>query len=57
VAGLFNENVGTMENPLLDIPTDPEKVLVFFIVLSFGWACTTIEKKRSIQLYKIKQGE
>jgi hypothetical protein len=35
-AALFNEKVGTIENPLEESPIEPEKVEVFFIVLSFA---------------------
>lgn len=52
VAGLFNENVGTMENPLLDTPSEPEKMVVFFIVVSAGWACTAGENNSMIQANK-----
>jgi len=32
VAGLFNEKVGTIEKPLLVIPTEPEKVEILCVL-------------------------
>jgi len=32
VAGLFKEKVGTIEKPLLVIPTEPEKVEIFWVL-------------------------
>jgi hypothetical protein len=32
VAGLFKENVGTIEKPLLVMPTEPEKVETLWVL-------------------------